>query len=195
MALYTLHRWQGLALIATSALFALGSLLLVLLPPENPLGAALQVLGFVIAGPAFAGLYAAQWQRVGRLGFVGFVLGAIGAVMYCVPVYLVLAGTLGVAGWHDSYAFASPLLILGAVTFLIGSILQGIATARAGVLPRWGGLLFAAGYALWFVAFWVSPLAFLLRVGSVVGGIGLAWLGWHLWSRRDATSPPIHARA
>jgi hypothetical protein len=177
-----LSRWEGLVIIAAALLFAVGSVLLVVLPTGHPVGALLHFIGFVLAAPAYMALYAVQSRQSGKLGFAGFVLGVIGAVLYAVPVFLVFAGSSGVETWHDSYLFASPLLVIGALAFLIGSILLGIVTMRAQVLPRWAGLLLALGYFLWLIAFWVAPAAFLLQVGTVVGGIGLIWMGWTIFA-------------
>lgn len=179
-----LFRWGGLAIIATALLFAVGSILLVVLPFGDPAGALLHYLGFVVAAPAYMALYAVQSQQTGKPGFAGFVLGVIGAVLYGVPVFLVFAGSSGIETWHDSYLFASPLLVLGALAFLVGSIVLGIVTMRAQVLPRWAGLLLALGYFLWLIAFWISALGFLLQVGTIVGGIGLVWMGWTMFAGR-----------
>ena len=63
---------------------------------------------------------------------------------------------------------------------MLGGLLFGIATLRAGVLPRWAGGLLAITAAL-------TPLAALLphqiqRLAAMPMGLALAWLGYALWS-------------
>jgi membrane protein implicated in regulation of membrane protease activity len=63
---------------------------------------------------------------------------------------------------------------------MLGGLLFGIATFRAGVLPRWAGGLLAITAAL-------TPLAALLphqiqRLAAMPMGLALAWLGYALWS-------------
>jgi hypothetical protein len=72
---------------------------------------------------------------------------------------------------------------------MLGGLLFGIATLRAGILSRWAaGLLTAAPL--------VAPVAGLLpgelhRIAAVPMGIALAWLGYALWSeRREQASGP-----
>jgi hypothetical protein len=72
-------------------------------------------------------------------------------------------------------------------------VLLGIATFRAGILPRWAGGALAVGTVL--------PLAFSLlphefaRLAAVPIGLALAWLGYALWSERRApASQPVPAK-
>jgi hypothetical protein len=71
-----------------------------------------------------------------------------------------------------------------------GYILFGVATMRAGVLPRWSGLLLIIG-----VLFFMNSEAQLFdralshviaTIGDVVFGLGFAWAGYVLWSERRA---------
>ncbi|HEX2141850.1 MAG TPA: hypothetical protein VHK28_06180 [Candidatus Limnocylindria bacterium] len=51
-------------------------------------------------------------------------------------------------------------------------------------MDRWAGLAAIAGFAIWTVAFFApASLAWLLTVANLVGGAGLAWMGWSIWSR------------
>jgi hypothetical protein len=66
--------------------------------------------------------------------------------------------------------------------YILGGLLFGVATFRAGILPRWAGALLAIGTVL-------APIARLLRNASqpkvaVPAGVALAWLGYALWSER-----------
>jgi hypothetical protein len=79
----------------------------------------------------------------------------------------------------------SGLYLLAVPLFLLGGLLFGIATLRAGVLPRWAAILLAFGAAS-------PPVLSLLiphpqdRILAVPIGLALIWLGYALWSERRA---------
>ena len=84
-------------------------------------------------------------------------------------------------------------LLIG-LPYMLGGVLFGIATFRAGVLPRWpAGLLVVAAV--------VTPAAALLphaiqRYAAVPTGLALAWLGYALWAERRAqVVEPVAGRA
>jgi hypothetical protein len=79
-----------------------------------------------------------------------------------------------------------PLIynLLVGVPYMLGGLLFGVATFRAGILPRWPAGLLA-------VAAILTPAAALLphaqqRLAAVPVGLALAWLGYALWSERRA---------
>jgi hypothetical protein len=77
---------------------------------------------------------------------------------------------------------------------MLGGLLFGIATLRAGILPRWAaGLLAIAGP---LSALMVSLLPHELeRMAAVPMGLALAWLGYALWSeRREQASKPLPSK-
>jgi hypothetical protein len=66
--------------------------------------------------------------------------------------------------------------------YILGGLLFGIATFRAGILPRWTAGLLVVGSVL-------APVAALLPPQhepkvAVPVGIALAWLGYALWPER-----------
>ncbi|MDQ3706759.1 MAG: hypothetical protein M3437_16360 [Chloroflexota bacterium] len=81
----------------------------------------------------------------------------------------------------------------GLLGYMLGGLLFGIATYRAGILSRWAGGLLAVAAAL-------TPLAALLphelqRLAGVPVGIAVAWLGYALLSdRRGQASEPVPGR-
>lgn len=183
-------RIGGLLLIVTALLFVVGGLLVLL----SPVGGLDQVapgltyyLGLVLAAPAFAAWYAALGVSSGWRGWVGFGLGAMGAVGYGTAAFLVLPLAAGVTAAHDVWVYAmvtAPVLPVGALAFFLGGMLLAWASMDSPILPRLGGILALIGFALWLVAFFMPPaLAWLLTLANVVGGIGLAWIGWAIWSR------------
>lgn len=183
-------RFGGLLLIVAAALFAVGGVLVLL----SPVGGLDQVapgltyyLGLVIAAPAYAAWYLALGPNPGRRAAVGFVLGAMGAVGYGTAAFLVLPLAAGVTAAHDVWVYAmatAPVLPIGALAYFVGSMLLGWRTMDSG-LPRMAGLLALVGFALWLVAFFMPPaLAWLLTVANLLGGVGLAWIGWSIWTAR-----------
>jgi membrane protein implicated in regulation of membrane protease activity len=74
------------------------------------------------------------------------------------------------------------LYALVGISYMLGGLLFGIATFRAGVLPRWAGGLLAVASAL-------TPAAALLphqiqRFAAIPVAVAFIWLGYALWSKR-----------
>lgn len=148
-----------------------------------------------------AGLYARQAKRVGWLGLVGYVLFSLWLVLIMgfsfVEAFILprLATTdpRFVVGWMGMLVGPTSKVYLGALPglwtltapiYILGGLLFGIATFRAGILPRWAGALLAVGTAL-------APIAALLPNASqpktaIPVGLALAWLGYALWSEQRA---------
>lgn len=145
---------------------------------------------------ATAGLYFRQMTRAGWLGFAGFVLfslcwwlqtGFVFVELFVLPPIAGVApdfvdSLLGIVNQHpgslDIGAMASVYAVLG-LLYLLGGILLGIATARAGVLPKLPSILLA-------VAALATPAAALLpheiqRYVAIPVGIAFIWLGFALW--------------
>src|SRR5207248_9475832 len=98
--------------------------------------------------PGLVGWYAYQSARVGWLGFVGFSLVFFGVLVLGVGYGFISATVIP---WLTTNApellggALPPLLSLCALASAlmvgVGTIPLGLATMRAGVLPRWPGLL------------------------------------------------------
>ena len=181
-----LVRWGALgALLAGIMLIALGLIRLVILGPVALYfgGAAtaeddlLEIL-FSIATlgmlAGIVGLHAREAPNYGRLGTAGFFAAFVG-------VFFLLAST--VATMLAGREVLDWLFILGLVGTCVGFVLFGGATLRAGVLPRWCGILL-------IVAVLGIPVYFAL--GNYGGAIlyGLVWLGlgYGLWVERGASA-------
>ena len=81
--------------------------------------------------------------------------------------------------------------------YLFGPLLFGIATFRAGILPRWAGALFVVGAKLAPVSALAIPPEYQPKV-MIPNGLALAWLGYALFSeRRERASElvPAHSSA
>jgi hypothetical protein len=154
------------------------------------------------------GIYARQAERAGWLGLAGALLfGLMWALTapfqfaegLILPLLVTEApafveGFLGISSGAPSAVDLGALPAVYAATsvlYLVGGVLFGVATLRAGVLPRWAGGALVVGA--------VAPLALALllphefiRLAAVPGGIALALLGYALWSdRRAPAAPPV----
>jgi hypothetical protein len=149
-----------------------------------------------------AGIYARQVERAGWLGLAGFLLLTLSwwlqtafvfAEAYILPQLATTApkfvdGTLGTlaAGRTSKVDLGAlpAIYSLGVgIPYMLGGLLFGIATLRAGILPRWPAGLLAVAAAL-------TPAAALLphdiqRLAAIPVGLALAWLGYALWSERS----------
>jgi hypothetical protein len=191
MTIQSLNRWGAAAVIAASLLFAASAIAVILVPDgglANPVAPTLYYAGLILAVPSYIALYAAQAATAGKLGFAGLAMSVIGSIMYSGPVFVLMAGTSGVATWHDVWGFAMrSVLPLGASIFLFGSTLFGVATTRAGVFPRQSGWLLAVGSFLWLIVFY-TPVPFLLSIANLMAAGALAWMAFHLYPRTRTES-------
>jgi hypothetical protein len=208
----TLIRWSGLAAVVAGLIFA-G------IQPIHPADVVASVsttawhiittlkwvmcLLFLVG---ITGIYARQVKEAGWLGLAGFVLLIftwwlqgmfVFAETFVAPPLASRApafvdGLLGISWGHtggiDLGVMPTLYAFLG-ITYMLGGLVFGIATFRAGILPRWAAGLLAVTATL-------TPLAALLphaqqRYAAVPMGIALACLGYTLWSERSepATNP------
>jgi len=145
------------------------------------------------------GLYARQVNKAGWLGLAGFLLLSLSwalnlafifAEAFIIPLLATAAptfvdGFFGIFNGHpiETNLGALPALFaLTGILYMLGGLLFGIATLRAGILPRWPAGLLAVAAAL-------TPLAALLphaiqRLAGIPVGLALAWLGYALWAER-----------
>lgn len=143
------------------------------------------------------GLYARQVEESGWLGLVGYVLLSLWLVLLVpftfteVLILPRLAATapvfvesfLGIFNGHPGempLGAIKTLWDLDGFVYMIGGLLFGIATIRAGILSRWAAGLLALGTAL-------APVATLLpteykALVAVPVGVAFVWLGYTLWA-------------
>ncbi len=191
-----LTRWSGAVTVLAGVVYLLSRLLH---PPGLDAAAVLNspwmaihtglMLGALLLLFGLVGMYAHQRERAGTLGLVGFVVAFLGTGLYVGFMYYeayiwpVLAIEAPVLLEETGPLFAGPTFLAITLTFtsfLLGWVLLGIATMRAGVLPRWGALLVIIG------AVPISLVPFfpfvIVTIGGVVFGGGIIWLGYAVWS-------------
>jgi hypothetical protein len=147
------------------------------------------------------GIYARQVEKSGWLGLAGYLLFSLFwavtfafhfAEAFISPILATeaprfVAGFLGIITGAPSELNLGALPVIyglnGFVGYLLGGLLFGIATFRAGILPRWAGGLLAVGIVLPVLGSSLVPHPF-DRIFAVPVGLALAWLGSAVWSER-----------
>lgn len=209
-----LIRWAGLSAMAAGIIFA-G------IQPFHPpdVLASVNTSAFIIITSlktmmsifglfGIAGLYARQVEESGWLGLAGYLLLTIFyAVQMCIaflePLVLpllvtespnfvesVLGMASGAGGPMDLGALA-VIYQLVSVLYLLGTLLFGSALFRTRILPRWAAGLLALSGPLAIIMVTLLP-HWVERFAALPMGIGLAWLGYALWSERcEPVSAPV----
>jgi hypothetical protein len=204
----SLIRWCGLAALVAGLIFA-G---IQPIHPPDVLSSVTTGAWTIIISLKFAmcllfligitGIYARQVEEAGWLGLAGFLLlilcwwlqtGYVFTDLFILPV-LANAAPQFVQSFLGIVNPGSPVeMNIGAlpaaygllgILYMLGGLLFGIATLRAGVLARWPAGLLAVASVL-------TPAAALLphaiqRLAAIPVGLALAWLGYALWSERRA---------
>ena len=204
-----LIRWAGLSLVVTGVLLVVGP---IIHPADDPTSLATSlwaiahylILGSLIFGLlGTVGLYARQVEEAGSLGLVGFIMLFVALALFTgltffeafiLPVLATEAPQFvgGLFAGEISLGVLETVAPVAGLVESIGGLLFGIAIIRAGILPRWAAIVFIIG----IVPAGLGPLLpeVVARISNVVLGIGLAWLGYALWSeRREKASEPSPA--
>ena len=211
-----LIRWAGLsAMVAGICFVAVG-----LLHPSHILSSvttsrwaithalAIAMSVFVLLG--MTGLYARQAEAAGWLGLAGYLLWSLWLALiapfafaeaFILPLLATEApafaegflGMLNRSTGEMKFGVLADLWALSDILFLLGGLVFGIATLRAGILSRWAAGVFTGGIGL-------APTTALLPhelapLVAVPIGVGLAWLGLALLGeRREHAAAPVPGR-
>ena len=203
----SLIRWSGLAALVAGLIFAgiqpihPPDVLSSVTTGEWAIITTLKLAMCLLFLIGIAGIYARQVERAGWLGLAGFLLLTLSwwlqtafvfAEAYILPELANAApqfveSFLGIVNPGSPVEMNIGVLpaaygLLG-ILYMLGGLLFGIATLRAGILPRWPAGLLAVAAAL-------TPAAALLphdiqRLAAIPVGLALAWLGYALWSERS----------
>jgi len=220
MSSATLFRLSGLALLIALPLQVLGFVLHppseevvdVLKPAYGPAHLILFV-SWMFALLGLTGFYARQAHRAGVLGLIGLAATVFAAAYHFYLLLYEAYATVALARDPATQALVGdgPLAhgagALGPLGFasILAFPLFGVATVRAGVLPRWAGWLQIASVPVFLLSAFVispdapsplpgvSPIAFLYYLTF----LGYAWGGYALWkesareltARREAPQP------
>ena len=182
-------RWSGILLVAGAALLGIAIVLVSLKPVMNevfsPGVARLFLLSSIFLLLSLPAMYARQADAAGWLGLAGHVLLQTGILLL-----VLLAATPILYPAIQTPSGENVVAFLLGIDLTLGLLLTGIATIRAGVFPRWAGILLLAAMAGFFFDFFVAeflpPVAG--QVGSAFFGVllalALAWIGIALWIGR-----------
>jgi hypothetical protein len=158
--------------------------------PENAFTHALAPPASALLLLTLTALYLRQRREAGRLGLAGFVLNHLGLSGLFAIEFL----THAVLQYQDTAAREAvltgpgrPYFLVVALTFLIGVVLFGVASWRAGVLPRAALALYVPGLCAASLRAAVPEVVYLS--GLVAGAAGVLWLSAALL--RDATRPAL----
>lgn len=217
MSSATLYRLSGLALLIALLLQVLGFVLHppgeravdVLQPTYGPAHLILFV-SWLFALLGLTGFYARQAHRAGMLGLIGFATTVFAAAYHFYLLLYEAYATVALAGDPATRALIGdgPLAhgagALGPLGFasILAFPLFGIATVRAGVLPRpagWLQILSIPAFLLSALVIspdapaplpGVAPIAFLYYLTF----LGYAWGGYALWTGQQRAGEPAPRR-
>jgi hypothetical protein len=155
---------------------------------------------FFVVG--IAGIFAQYAEKVGWLGLAGFLVLSLGLLLTAAlqfveavieptlvstnPAYV--EGLLALVEGHPvnvDLGAVPTFHALASLCFVGGTLLFGIATLRARIVPRLASVTFAFGLLLMgpVVSAFGAP-----RLAAVPIGLSLAWMGYAVWSERRASS-------
>jgi len=151
-----------------------------------------------------AGLYLRQAKKSGWLGLVGFILfsgwmilvSGFSFVEAFILPRLVTESPKFVEGFLGMFTGIPSEIDLGIlptvskiadIMYLLGPLLFGVATFRAGILPRWAGALLIAGATLGPIGAMLVPAEYQPLV-LLPHGLALVWLGYALFAERRERS-------
>jgi hypothetical protein len=190
--------WSGPILTAGGVALGLAILVVALRPVDErsvtPTVGALLLVAAALLLLALPAAYAVQAEETGWMGLVGHGLLATGLLL------LVMVSATPVLHPNvDLPPGDNPLLFVLAVAFIAGLLLTGIATWRAGVMPRAAAILLLAGMARFAFSFFVAELVppplgqSVSALFAALLGLGFGWMGLTLWRGEPDNGRPTGA--
>ncbi len=214
MSSSTLIRWSGLAALVGYALIAVLDPVFFFVFPDDvatSVSAAsnawfvLHLLGIIavlLGLVGLVGLYARQAEKVGILGLIAFLMAFTGSALgyawswmetFVWPVVAHAAPRLLDHPEPVSYQALQALNASDTIGFLlaiVGVVLFAVASLRARVLPRWAAVLVIVG-AVWGFVLGSGFVGVEVPFGLTLVGLGLAWMGYAVWSHKTVTRESI----
>lgn len=152
----------------------------------------------VLAAVGITGIYLRQVRQFGVLGLIGYLMfgfffilqaafnfaEALIAPLIAVNAPQLAVDFVGLFGRAALVTDLGPLAALpqvGAILYIGGALLFGVAIIRARILSRGAGILLIVAAAVTPVAGALLPHA-LERMAAVPMGLAIAWLGISLWA-------------
>lgn len=139
-------------------------------------------VAFMLIPSMVIGLWAMQWPKIGWLGLLGALFYGFSfiyfthttqyALLQHIANYQILCEQLGLV-----YTVHGALMIIGGVCF-------GVATYRAGVLPRWCTVVFLIGIGLNLILALIQVAELWQTLGSALRNLGLIGMGGYLLQSR-----------
>jgi hypothetical protein len=179
-------RGSGLLLIVGAVFLGVAIVTASFMPEQNqplpPLPNALLFLSSMLFLLSLPAMYARQVDATGWLGLIGHALLQTGMLLLVVVTSPRLLYSSFDLPFEDSL---TPFLL--GIGLTLGLLVTGIATSRAGVYPRWAGILMLAATFGFFFGFFIAELLPRLAgqvVGAITGillGLPFAWIGLAMW--------------
>ena len=163
----------------------------------------------VLAIIGVTGIYLRQVRQFGILGLIGYLMFGFFFILqsafnfaeaFIAPLVVaeaprISADFVGLFGRQAAVTNLGPLAALpqvGALLYVGGALLFGIAVIRARLLSRGAGILLIGAAAVTPIAGALLPHT-LERMAAVPMGLALIWLGYSLWSdqRRNTAGLPV----
>jgi hypothetical protein len=178
--------WSGPILLAGGLAFGLAIVLVAIQPigveSVTPQVGALLLIASALFLLSLPAVYAVQAEAAGLVGLSGHALLMIGLLL------LVLVSAVPILHpASDLPPGEDPILFLLALALMMGLLLTGTATWRAGVFPWGAGALLVAGTVGFFFVIFVAEFlpSIAGQAASVAFAIlllsGFAWIGATLW--------------
>jgi len=178
----------GIATLLAAVLYIASDLLEVAMRGFSPVQLYMTYGAFVAIPFSLMGLHAIQSARVGWLSLVGSVAYGSSFIFYAATViYALVQQTADYANLIDSLGILYPL---HGLLLIVGGLLFGWSVMRAGVLPRWTGLLLMVGVVV-NLAIAALPLPDISQIiGSTLRNIAFLGMAIALLKPQPARNTP-----
>lgn len=152
------------------------------------------IIGSLLLVPGAVGAYLLQAKEAGKFGFITFLLTLIGTTYIGFLVFMTYAFQVLDPKLLEADAPPAPLgtmAMVGVMGFMLSTLLYGIATFRANVLPRGAAIMI-----MLFPILNILPIPYLSDIAVICWGGSYVWLGLYAvtktGSNRVLSEQPAH---